>query len=39
MLWRIDGERVYKVKGKRKSRKKSFKSKLSALRSLHKRRK
>jgi len=31
MPWRIDGSRIYKVKGKRKSRKRTFSTKKSAL--------
>lgn len=37
--WRLDGIRVYHVKGIRKSNKKTYRTKLAALRHLRKRRK
>ena len=35
--WRINGYRVYYVKGKRKSKKKTYKTKTQALRALKRR--
>lgn len=38
MPWRLNGVRVYEVKGKRKSKKKTYKTKSEAMNALHRKR-